>query len=166
MSVSIAEFDTTNVDPAGDFTPVPDGKYTVAITNSDRRESRATPGCFYLSVECEILEGEYKGRKLFDNLNLWHESQKAAEMAIKTLKAIQVATNQIDSKDFGQMHNIPITVKVKCVKRQDNGEMKNEIKAYLPPDIAQLAPGRRRSTPQTPDQAYTPTKPDMSFLDE
>lgn len=121
-------FNAANVEP-NDFSPIPAGRYLAAIVASEMKDTKAKTGS-YLELEFEILEGEYKGRKLWDRLNLANPNEKAVEIAQGTLSAICRAVNVMQPKDSAELHNLPLTVIVAVEKRQDNGEDSNRIKGY------------------------------------
>ena len=62
-------FDATNVEPNAGFDPIPAGKYVAAITASAMKPTKNGKG-EYLELEMEVLEGPFKGRKLWDRLTL------------------------------------------------------------------------------------------------
>lgn len=112
-----------------DFSPVPAGRYLAAITASEMKPTKAGNGS-YLELEFEILEGEYKGRKLWDRLNLDNPNETAVKIAQGTLSAICRAVGVMQPRDSAELHGLPLTVIVAVEKRQDNGEDSNRIKGY------------------------------------
>ena len=89
----MAEFSFTSqgVEPAKPFEPLPPGDYSVAIINSGFEPTKDGLGSF-LKLEMQVLEGTYKGRTLFDRLNLNNKSEKAVEIARRTMAAIVLAS--------------------------------------------------------------------------
>lgn len=126
-------FDANAVDPMGDFEPIPAGDYLAVIVGSEVKPTKDGKGG-YLSVEFDVIDGQYKGRKLWSRLNLDNESEKAVQIARSELSSICRAVNVMQPKDSCELHNIPLIIKVKCKKREDNGEMTNEIKGYAKRD--------------------------------
>ena len=63
-------FNAAEVKPIGDNEPVPAAEYTVIMVESEMKPANKDPDSYYLACSYEIVEGEYKGRKVFDNLNL------------------------------------------------------------------------------------------------
>lgn len=57
------EFNATEVTPTTGFEPIPKGKYNAVIVESDEKTTRSGSGS-YLEFTYEIIDGEYKGRKL------------------------------------------------------------------------------------------------------
>jgi len=67
-------FDASKVDPSVPFEAVPSDKYTAAITHSELKPTKAGDGS-YFEIEYTIIEGEYKGRKVFQWP--WHQVQSS-----------------------------------------------------------------------------------------
>lgn len=116
--------------PEDEFSPIPAGDYVAAIVSSDRVESKGRPGNYYVKLQVEILEGKYKGRKLFENLNLWNSNETAVKIAKTTLGQIMDATGKTAAADTAEFHGIPVTVTV-SIKPGENGyNDSNNIKKW------------------------------------
>jgi hypothetical protein len=126
-----AEFDSRNVAPnTGDRDPVPAGRYLAAIINSDMKPTKDGTGTF-LELELEILEGEHKGRKVFDRLNLRNKNPQAEAIAQGTLSAICHAVNVMQVRDSAALHNKPMHVTVAVEQRKDDTtKLSNNVKKY------------------------------------
>ena len=122
-------FNAADVDPAVGFDPVPANKYVAIITESEYKPTKAGTGQ-YLQLTLQIVEGEYKGRLLWARLNLDNPSEMAVKIARAELSAICRATGVMSPKDSFELHNLPIVIKVACKKREDSGEINNEIRGY------------------------------------
>ncbi|MPM99444.1 hypothetical protein SDC9_146635 [bioreactor metagenome] len=85
----------------------------------------------YLQLEFEIIDGEFKNRKLWARLNLENPNPDAVRMARADLSAICRAVNVLTPRDSLELHNLPLVITVRCKKNQDD-EMTNEIKSYAP----------------------------------
>lgn len=139
-----------------EFTPIPSGEYKAAIVGDEEKIAQSS-GAKYLSVEFEIVEGDYKGRKVYTNLNLWHPSAMAKQIAQKELNSIAAAVGVTKLVDSNQLHNIPIFIKVKQRKYVDSqGEdaISNDIKGYRSLRSGQPAASPSGST-QNPQQPTT-----------
>ena len=122
-------FNANEVDPAVGFEPVPAGRYVAVITESELKPTKAGTGS-YLQLTFQIIEGEFKGRLLWARLNLDNPSEMAVKIARAELSAICRAVNVMAPKDSLELHNLPLTISVGCKKRDDTGEITNEIKGY------------------------------------
>jgi hypothetical protein len=137
-------FDATQVDPNKAFEPLPPGKYPVQIINSEKRLTKNGDGS-YIRLELEVIEGEHRGRKLWDNLNLENKNQQAVDIAFRTLSAICHAVGILQPKDTDQLHFRAMTATVKVRPAQGQYDAQNEVKGYEP-----LAGGTiTRHPPQT-----------------
>jgi hypothetical protein len=140
-------FDANDVEPAGEFEPIPAGKYVAVITKSEIKPTKAGDGR-YLELTFQITEGEYKNRLLWDRLNLDNPNAQAVHIARAELSAICRAVEVMAPKDSVELHDLPLVVSVKCKKREDNGEITNEIRGYS-----------KREAPPTDPQAGDDSAP-------
>ncbi|MGD9126460.1 MAG: DUF669 domain-containing protein, partial [Planctomycetia bacterium] len=60
-------FDANQVDPSTSFDPIPAGKYVAVITESEMKDTKSGVGQ-YLQLTFDIIDGKYKGRKLWSRL--------------------------------------------------------------------------------------------------
>lgn len=126
--VAMNGFDASTVEPSRPLEPLPAGDYTCAITQSELKKSNG--GDDMLAIELQVLDGEHKGRKLFDRFMRSHSNPQVVRIADEKLSALCHATNVLRPQDSAQLHNLPMTVTVKCVKRKDNGDWTNEVAGY------------------------------------
>lgn len=122
-------FDANTVDPSVGFEPIPAGKYTAVITESEMKPTKSNTG-EYLELKFQIIEGEFANRLLFARLNMRNANEMAVKIALAELSAICHAVGVMKPKDSLELHNLPLTIKVVRKKRQDNGEYANEINGY------------------------------------
>ncbi|MDD5697381.1 MAG: DUF669 domain-containing protein [Victivallaceae bacterium] len=124
-------FDANTVEPNVALEPVPAGKYTAVISESEIKPTKSGNGQF-LELTFEIVEGEFKGRKVWTRLNIDNPSADAVKIARGNLSAICRAVNVMTLKDSADLHNLPLEITVKCKKRDDADEITNEIKGFAP----------------------------------
>jgi hypothetical protein len=122
-------FNASTVEPSESFDPIPAGEYLCVITASDEKPTKAGNGS-YLELEFEVIDGPYKGRKLWDRLNLANPNELAVKIARATLSAICRAVGVMEPKDSCELHDLPLFVKVRVEKRADTDEPSNVIKGY------------------------------------
>ena len=146
-------FDANQVDPTGDFEPVPAGKYLAVITESEMKPTKSGSGS-YLQCTFEILEGPHKGRLLWSRLNLDNPNATAVTIARAELSAICRAVGVLAPKDSVELHNLPLIIHVKCKKRDDTGDLTNEIKGYSSKTAS--AEPQPAAKPPTPANNGTP----------
>lgn len=146
-------FDASQVDPATAFDPIPAGKYFAVITESETKQTKAGDGN-YLQLTFTVLEGPYSKRKVWARLNLNNPKAETVKIARAELSAICRAVGVLQPKDSVELHNIPLVITVKLKKRDDTGEMTNEVKGYAKREAAgQAAAGQ---TQQAPANSTTP----------
>lgn len=114
------KFDVTNVDPfVAGSDPVPAGEYVASITSMEVKANNNAATGHNLACQYTIQEGQYKGRKIFDNLNLWHsQSSGAAEVAYKQLASIGKAVGVLTGDDLTVLCNKPMLVEVSYQEAQ------------------------------------------------
>ncbi|GIW85379.1 MAG TPA: DUF669 domain-containing protein [Dehalococcoidia bacterium] len=137
-------FDANHVEPTSDFDPIPAGKYLAVITESEMKPNKANTGHF-LQLTFQIVEGPYKNRYLWARLNLDNPNATAVQIARAELSAICRAVGVLAPNDSVELHNLPLVISVKCKKRDDTGEITNEIKGYTKKEA--LQPGTAGTQP-------------------
>ncbi|HHH75961.1 MAG TPA: DUF669 domain-containing protein [Phycisphaerae bacterium] len=142
-------FNANDVEPNAPFEPLPAGKYLTAITASEMKATKKGDGN-YLQLEFDVLEGDCKGRKVWDRLCINHPNDLTQKIARGNLSAICRAVGVMQPGDSVDLHNIPLMITVKCKKREDNGEITNEIKGYESKAVAAGQPQQTSSTDSTP----------------
>ena len=126
---NLNNFNANEVEPNVGFEPVPADKYIAMITASQMKPTKNGDGS-YLELEMTVLEGPYKDRKVWDRLCLTHSNPQTVKIARGNLSAICRAVGILQPKDSCELHNIPMCITVKCKKRDDNGEITNEVRGY------------------------------------
>jgi hypothetical protein len=143
-------FNAAQVEPSQDFEPIPAGKYLAVITETEMKPTKNGSGQ-YLQLAFQILDGPFKGRFVWARLNLNNSNPTTVQIARQELSAICRAVGVMTPGDSVELHNIPLVVTVKLKKRDDTGELTNEVKGYAKRDAATSSP--------TPAQATNPTPP-------
>ena len=122
-------FDANQIDPASDFDPIPAGKYVAAIIASEMKPTKAGTGLF-LELTFQVLEGDYKNRLLWTRLNLDNPNATAVQIARAELSAICRAVGVMAPNDSAELHDLPLVINVRCKRRDDTGDIVNEIKGF------------------------------------
>jgi len=143
-------FNAHQVEPSADFEPIPAGKYLATITESQMKPTK-NGGGQYLQLAFQILEGPFKGRFVWARLNLQNTNPVTVQIARQELSSICRAVGVMTPSDSTELHNIPLVVTVKLKKRDDTGDLTNEIKGYAKREAA--------ANSATPAQATNPTPP-------
>ncbi len=143
--MSTLNFNANEIEPSVGFEAIPAGKYQAVITDSEMKPTRTGNGQ-YLQLEFEIIDGNYKGRKLWSRLNLENPNADAVRMARADLSAICRAVNVLQPRDSVELHNLPLTITVRCRKNQDD-EIVNDIKGYGPRESVSVMVAPYPATP-------------------
>jgi hypothetical protein len=142
-------FNAHEVEPNVGFDPIPAGKYLAVITATEMKATKAGTG-EYLEVELEVIDGPYKGRKIWDRLTLKHPNELTVKIAKGTLSAICRAVGVMTPRDSVELHNLPLVAKVGIKPRDDTQEPTNTIRGYERKAEAAAPPravGSEASTP-------------------
>lgn len=124
------------VEPAQPLEVIPPGKYVAHIVKSELQATKDGTGQM-IWWELDILDGQFKGRKLWDRLNVVNSNPQAQEIALRALKAAQVACGLPVVRDTEELHfkAMLVTVKVRPAGNDKSGvyrEAQNEIRGYEP----------------------------------
>ena len=122
------DVDTTEAKELGDSTPIPPSEYTAYIDASKRKLTKASDG-EYLSTTWVIHGGEYDGRKIFHNFNLWNKNEVAVNIAKSEWKAVcesTVGKPGVSNSDDVHHKKCIITVGLETDNR-DNTKVRNTI---------------------------------------
>lgn len=123
-------FNAQTVQPTAALDPVPSDNYTVMITKSEEKPTKKQDGS-YIELELSIQQGQYKGRKVYDRLNIKNTNETAVTIAYSTLSAICHVTGRLNIQDTAQLHNVPFQAVVVKVERKDQpGTFSNEVRGY------------------------------------
>lgn len=91
------QFDASQYNPESQFDAIPGGNYLLAITNTEIRnvgkQGEQKGDCF--SVEFTVVDGEMKGRKVWNNYNLWYRDD--ANDAAKVAMTCRIAHEQLSA---------------------------------------------------------------------
>lgn len=114
-----------------DYSAIPAGEGLAHIIESGYHETKKKNG-HYLKLRVQILDGENKGRLLFENLNLDNPNPIAVEIANKTLNTICVACEKVGVQDSEELHGIPMFIKWNYKEGDATIAASNDITFYAP----------------------------------
>jgi hypothetical protein len=125
-------FNARNIPPAGDLTPVPSGEYAAVIVDSVLKDTKDKTGQ-YLELVHEIIDGPFKGRKVWARLNLVNRNPQTVTIAQQQLSAIAHAIDRLEIGDDSELigHPMLIRVEFRAANPTDpKSRDSNEIKAW------------------------------------
>lgn len=132
-------FDATQVAPAASSDPIPAGNYAAMITESEIKPLKSGNGTA-VRLTFQVLDGEFKNRKVWANLNIQHTNAQAQAIAQQQLSAICHAVNVLKISNPAALHNKPMTIKVKVRPAHDGYDASNDISGYSAINAASAAP--------------------------
>lgn len=130
--VNMNGFDPDEHDDMKDFSPVPNGIYSVMITETEVNPNSKETG-HYLTVKMQIVDHpELNGRLLFTFLNLDNPTPRTVAIAKEELATICRAAGIVGKlEDTEQLHNKVVEVTVVVEKRNDDEtKFVSKIKFY------------------------------------
>jgi len=129
--MSELNFNAFDVEPASDFTPLPNGQYVAVIGESAVKPTKRGDGR-YLELVLVIIEGEYANRKIWARLNIVNRNPDAQRIANGQLSSICRAVGVMKPGDSSELHNLPLRITVACKPRGDGNGLTNEVTNFGP----------------------------------
>jgi Protein of unknown function (DUF669) len=140
------------------FECIPVGWYPAQIIETDVRHANNGNGT-YLLATFEITEGDYHGRKIFQNITLQNDNQQAVEIGARLLKDIYEAVGHAGpTRSTDILLYKPVMARV-GIKRDKDGvyDDKNCISKVKGPDYQPKgASGPSKASPVPPKGPVTP----------
>lgn len=148
-------FDASTVQPDQSFDVLPKGKYLCMAVDSVIKPTKNGSGD-YLEITFEALDGNGKGRKIWERLNIRNANKKAEEISQRQLSALCRAVGVMNLQDTDQLHNIPVMLNVD-IEARDGYSPQNRVKGYEPangtPAPVASNPALRTPAPAAAQQA-------------
>jgi len=127
--MAFLNFDSTNIAPDTSREPIPAGTYLSHITESDLVAAKSGNGQ-NLKLTFEVLDGQFKGRKVFETLCVQHTNQDTQRIAQAKLSAICHATGLLRVQDSSELHYKPVKLNVTVQPPANGYDAQNRIKGY------------------------------------
>ena len=93
--MDLTGFHALEIEPATSYEPLPSNWYKCVITDTEKKPTKAMTGS-YLQLTIEVIEGEYQGRKVFDQYGASYEV-KGYEAALDVVAAVTGAPVAVSS---------------------------------------------------------------------
>jgi hypothetical protein len=122
-------FDASQVAPQQSSGPLPAGVYLAHIVESDVQPLKSGNG-EGLKLTFEVIDGQHKGRKVYENLNIRHTSEDTQRIAQSQLSALCHAVNVIKLMDTAALHFKPVRINVTVREAVGQYKASNNIKGY------------------------------------
>lgn len=108
---NLAGFDATEVPEDTGFEALPKADYPGIAVESEMKPTKAGTG-EYLQVVFEVLDGQYKGRKLWRRMNIKNPNSTAQDIGQRELAELCKACGIPRPQDSSELHNIPVMLSV------------------------------------------------------
>lgn len=160
-------FDVQQYEAQAPMENLPPAWYNVLIVESELEALQSGKGTACKNVY-EVYGGAYSGRKIFDNLNIIHESQEAQDIARRQLRTIADSIGKQQVQGPWDLINNYMCVKVGLSRPKRDAteeekaahEARNQVKGYKPFDQA-LHQQNQQPAAQTYNVAVQPQGPAM-----
>ena len=113
-------FDPSQYEGTADLVPIPPGWQSAHIVEASYKEVLNNSTSTYMLAVFEIIEGEHKGRKIFQNVTLTNRNQQAVEIGTRLLKDICESVKTGPLKNLEVLQYKPMKVRV-GIKRDKDG---------------------------------------------
>ena len=123
------DFDASTVAPQASTGPVPAGTYLAQVIESDIKDLASGNGKG-LKLTFEIIDGQYKGRRIWENLNIQHTNEDSQRIAQSQLSALCHAVGVIKLRDTAALHMKPVNIKVTVREAEGKYQASNNVKGY------------------------------------
>lgn len=137
--------------PKAEFGAIPAGSYHVGIDKASVHTTKAGNG-EYLKLELRVVSGQYAGRKLFCNINIRNESEKAQEIGLQQFGTLLRSIGLAVCDDTDQLIGKECEAKVAV----DPVGEQNQIKFFRELDTARPPTGAVPSTAPSTGKAPPP----------
>lgn len=134
----------------GTFDALPKDRYPMQVIESEVKPTKKAkeakdPSLGQLAVfKWEVIAGEYKGRTVYNQINIVNENPQAVEIGNKELTSMCKALGLEGMEDTEETHGIPCYVEL-GVEEDAKGKYpdKNVFKKYEPYDDTPKAPPKK-----------------------
>ena len=125
---------------------MPVGEYLSTIVSSTVKTTKAGTGQ-YLELVFELLEGEFKGRKIWQRINFNNPNPKAEAVAKRELSTLCRALGVLNVQHSELLHNIPVVVQLQIDEGANGYGPQNRVKTYSPANGATTTSVAASETP-------------------
>ena len=161
-------FNARTVAPTENTIVIPSGWQNATITDGIASATKGAKKGVCLTVEFTVLDGEHKGRKVWNRFNIENASEKAQEIGQRDLSALCHAAGVMDVSNDKCFNGKNLQIKIGLDRADDAAkdkgyEDKNNTKGYKPLEGAAAAPAfipnGPSALPPTPGNSPPPMPP-------
>jgi hypothetical protein len=150
--------------PKMEFKPYPEGVYKVVVESAEAKQS--STGKEYFSIKYLIMDGEYEGKPIFDNLFMSKSDGSPNPFSRAKLGALVklcLGSNQIS--DIGELASgVEFEIQLKIVKDEYKGQTreKNNVYVNMPSKKSEEAPKAKAKPAAKPKAEPAGERPDFN----
>lgn len=122
------------------FEPLPAGKYEAMIVNSEVKDTKAG-NMRQLVLTWRVTSGDHENRVFFDRINIPHPQYSPGSLPENLQTALRIGKGGLDTlcravgltgklTSSEQLHNTPVSVKLKVTPAKDGYEAGNAVTLY------------------------------------
>lgn len=150
----MARFDWSHddYDSPMDFEIIPEGT-EVKLKAEEAEEKETSSGGEMIAATFVIVEGEHKGRKIWQNFNTVNKSEKAQNFGRRMIAGWARAAGKPNAKNTDELLERPFWAKLGVEKGTGQYKDKNTIASFLMPDGE--ASSATKSEPKPPKSEST-----------
>jgi hypothetical protein len=130
LNFNLSDLDDSIFDAQPSFELLPDGTYTLIITEGEMKTTQK--GGQMLTLTTQVVDGPHKGRKIWDNLNIINATPASQEMAERKLGCICKALGIGGVNDPSELYNVPFKAEVHTEIGTNGYSDKNRLKSVDP----------------------------------
>jgi hypothetical protein len=116
-------------DTGGSYEPLPEGWYDVKITGAEVKDTKSGTGR-YIKVEYTVEGDNYSGRKVWGNLNIRNDSEKAEEIGRKQLNSLMGAIGLESLGDTDELIGNDLSIKLKVRPASGGYDASNDVSGF------------------------------------
>jgi hypothetical protein len=116
-----------DVEPESEFTVIPVGTYPAVIEKAEVKISKK--GGQYVPCVYQIIDGPFKNRRVWDNMNVVNANPTAQQMGRERLKLITNLLG-VTTNDTSSLCGKPLTIKLSIDKRDPDRNIVKSIHKY------------------------------------
>jgi len=143
------------------FDPMPAGVYKAIVFESSLEKVKAPKTGKYIKLKSKIIEGEFKGRFVWTNLNIVNPNPVAVEIAQKELATLCRACGKGVIQDTAVLHGIPINMKIKIKPAKGDFPAGNEPVGYT--SLSAISQGDAAALENTGEKKKLPSDDEIPW---
>lgn len=126
------------------YAPLPENDYNLEVVEASFTMTKKVPSKKMWKIQAKVVGGEFNNRRVFDNLVLSPESDKALGIFFSQMNVLGLNRDYFKTKPTDEAIAAALKgrqFKAKIIQKPYQGEIQNEIKRYIAPLAASQPPG-------------------------